>query len=170
MPIETIKFNSRLYPAFQANGFAARFAFPFAKEVCHGIGVDVGCNRIEWSFPGSLPVDPLINGLTATSYDYRDLDYVFSSHCLEHIPDWVGTLNYWINSLKPSGVLFLYLPDFSQEYWRPWNNRKHIHVFHPYMIDSFLRSCESLENVFVSGVDAYNSFICMAQKVTPQDI
>jgi hypothetical protein len=29
------------------------------------------------------------------------------------------------DALNENGTLFLYLPDYSQEYWRPWNNKKH---------------------------------------------
>lgn len=162
--VETVEFKGREYPAFQTNGFAARFAMPFALEVCKGEGVDVGCNRMEWKFPGSYPVDPEINEYHATNFPYTNLDYVFSSHCLEHIPDWVGALEYWTESIKQGGVLFLYLPDYSQEYWRPWNNRKHLHIFTPQIMNDYLRSSERYSKVFVSGVDLYNAFMVIAEK------
>lgn len=164
MPIDTVNFKGQYYPEFQTTGFASRFVFPFAQEVCKGRGVDVGCNRIEWSFPNSIPIDPLVNGLTATTYQEKELDYVFSSHCLEHIPDWVGAIEHWICSLKSGGVLFLYLPDYSQEYWRPWNNRKHVHCFTPKILKDYLTDNQELHKVFVSGVDIYNAFVCMAEK------
>lgn len=163
--IETIKFNDKEYPRFQTNGFAARFAMPFALEVCKGEGVDIGCNRLEWKFPGSYAVDPEINQYHATDFPYTNLDYVFSSHCLEHIPDWVGTLEYWTERIKSGGILFLYLPDYSQEYWRPWNNRKHVHTFRPEIIRDYLESTLRFKNIFVSGVDLYNSFVTIAEKI-----
>lgn len=162
--IETVEFNSKEYPSFQANGNAARFVMPFALEVCKGEGVDVGCNRLEWKFPGSYPVDPEINQYHATDFPYENLDYVFSSHCLEHVPDWVGTLEYWTDRIKPGGVLFLYLPDYSQEYWRPWNNRKHLHIFTPCIIKDYLTSTKRFNKLFVSGVDLYNAFTVIAEK------
>ena len=55
--IETIEFKGELYPKFQSEGNAAQFALPFAKQVCKGRGYDIGCNRLEWSFPGSIPID-----------------------------------------------------------------------------------------------------------------
>jgi hypothetical protein len=85
--IETVNFKGKEYPAFQINGNAARFIMPFALEFCKGEGVDVGCNRTEWKFPGAHPVDPEINQWHATDFPYENLDYVFSSHCLEHIVD-----------------------------------------------------------------------------------
>lgn len=166
--IPTISFKDKLYPAFQASGNAARFVMPFAKELCKGIGYDVGCNRVEWSFPGSIPIDPNIdkrwhaNNLPISE---KLVDYIFSSHCLEHVmTDWYGTLEYWRNSIKRGGTLFLYLPDFSQEYWRPWNNRKHIHVFTPAIIEDAFKALK-LTNVFVSGVDLNNSFVAVGEVV-----
>jgi SAM-dependent methyltransferase len=37
-------------------------------------------------------------------------DYVFSSHCLEHVPNTLKVLREWVRVLKSSGVLFLVLP------------------------------------------------------------
>lgn len=162
--LQTVKFNNAEYPAFQTNGYAARFALPFALEVCKGEGVDIGCNRLEWKIPGAYPVDPVINQYHATEYPYREMDYVFSSHCLEHVPDWVSALEYWTDSLKSGGVLFLYLPDYSQEYWRPWNNRKHVHIFTPQILKDYLTSTNKFAKIFVSGVDLYNSFMVIAEK------
>lgn len=162
--VETVNFRGNEYPSFQTNGNAARFAMPFALEVCKGEGVDVGCNRMEWKFPGAHPVDPEINQWDAMNFPYDELDYVFSSHCLEHVPGWVDVLEYWTSKLKKGGVLFLYLPDYSQEYWRPWNNRKHLHIFTPQILKDYLNSSGEYSKVFVSGVDLYNAFMVIAEK------
>lgn len=167
MQIETIEFKDARYPAFQARGFAAKFAFPFAKEIIGDgkEGYDIGCNRIEWSYPGSYPIDPVI----ATSYDAMNLpkkvEYIFSSHALEHIPNWVSVLEYWASKIKRGGILFLYLPDYSQKYWRVWSNRKHIHTFTPEIIRDYLNDCGLFENIFVSGIDANNSFTAFCNVV-----
>ena len=65
-------------------------------------------------------------------------DYIFSSHCLEHLDSWVEALDYWIEKLRRGGDLFLYLPDYSQEYWRAWNNRKHKNIFSAQILNDFL--------------------------------
>lgn len=164
--IETVEFNNKKYPAFQARGNAAQFAIPFAKHICSGVGYDIGCARVEWSLPGSIPIDPVID----PSYDARNLpfekygmvDYIFSSHCLEHVEFWYDTLQYWVEHVKEKGTIFLYLPDYSQEYWRPWNNMKHLHCFTPEIMRDALNSLY-LQNVFVSGVDLNNSFIAMGE-------
>lgn len=161
--IDLIYFNGRSYPAFQANGFAARFCRPFAVEVCKGRGLDIGCGELDWCFPGATPVDPAINNFSATNLPEGRFDYIHSSHCLEHLDDWVGALNLWVERLKPGGVLFLYLPDFSQAYWRPWHNRKHKSVFTPEIIRCYMQDHPRLHKIFVSERDAYNSFIAFAE-------
>ena len=161
--IESILFESKHYPKFQAEGFAARFAFPFAEQVCKGRGYDIGCNREEWKFPGAIPIDPLMSGIfNAMNLPVGLVDYIFSSHCLEHLDKWVDVLDYWFNHLEPGGVLFLYLPHPDQEYWHPWNNRKHVNLFTPEIIELYLKS--KFCKVFVSERDLNHSFMAMAQK------
>lgn len=164
--IKTVNFLGVDYPEFQTNGNAARFCMPFALEVCKGIGYDIGCNRSEWSLPGSILIDPAID----PAHDALDLpamkvDYIFSSHCLEHLANWVSALDHWTSRLHSGGTLFLYLPDESQVYWRPYHNRKHIHQFRPDILRDYLTASNKYHKIFVSGVDAYNSFTVMAEKI-----
>lgn len=159
-----IEYKGDRYPSFQAEGNASQFAIPFAKHICVGIGVDIGFGKKQWKFPGAIGAD-----ISDESNPYHathlpdELDYIYSSHCLEHVPDWVGTLIYWISKLKDGGVLFLYLPHRSQRYWRPWNNRKHLHILDPEMIEDCLKSL-GMSELFVSGVDLNNSFMVYAVK------
>ena len=162
--IDTVNYKGIDYPMFQTNGFASRFCLPFAMEVCKGVGYDIGCMRKEWALPGATPIDLAFDD----DYDANNLpedlvDYIFSSHCLEHIPDWVSTLDYWDTKLKKGGVIFLYLPDYSQGYWRPWNNRKHVNIFKPEFINDYFKD-KGYSKVFVSNVDLYNSFMVMVEK------
>jgi predicted SAM-dependent methyltransferase len=162
--METINFKNKTYPKFQSEGNAAQFAISYAKHFCKGTGVDIGCNREEWMFPGALPVDPAINEYDALNFPYDNLDYIFSSHCLEHLYDWVNVLDYWTSKLKTGGVLFLYLPDYSQEYWRPWNNRKHLNIFNAQIISDYMKD-NNYKNIFSSGVDLNNAFIVVGEKI-----
>lgn len=162
--IKTILYRDQDYPAFQSQGNAAQFAIPFAKHVCSGTGVDIGCGKMEWAFPGAMPIDPVINEYTADNFPQKDLDYIFSSHCLEHLKNWVGILDYWTSKLKSGGTIFLYLPDYSQVYWRPWNNRKHLNIFSPNIIADYLKDNGYIK-VFKSGVDLNNSFIVIGEKI-----
>lgn len=164
--INIIEFAGERYPKFQSEGFAAKFAFPFALEVCKGEGLDIGCNRNEWKLPNAIPVDPEINEYEALLLPQKagGWDYIFSSHCLEHVVEWVSVLNYWKQNLRSGGVLFLYLPHPDQMYWMPWNNRKHVNILHPQDIERYLNA-NGFKNVFVSGRDLNHSFMAMAEKI-----
>lgn len=163
-----IRFKDKSYPHFQSIGFASQFAIPFAKYYCKGYGYDIGCNRVEWSYPGSFPIDPLINKWDALNLPKDNVDYIFSSHCLEHLPDWVRVLDYWIKSIRIDGYLFLYLPHYDQEYWRPWNNTKHIHCFMPNIIADYLNSNLHINqrSIMISERDLNHSFTVVAQRCT----
>lgn len=162
--MELVHYKNSSYPAFQAQGNSAQYVMPFATKVCKGYGYDVGCGKVEWSLPGSVPVDlSLNNGYSATSLPAPLADYIFSSHCLEHLEDWVHALDYWTTKLHSGGVLFLYLPHYSQQYWRPWNNYKHKHVLQPEVLLDYY-SDKGYTNVFCSGVDLNNSFAIFGEK------
>ena len=157
--MDLIHFQNDTYPMFQAKGNAAQFAIPYALQFCKGVGYDIGFCKEEWKLPGAIGVDEALkNGLNADQLPEDKVDYIFSSHCLEHVNNWVSTLEYWLTKIKTKGVLFLYLPDFSQKYWRPWNNRKHNHCFTPDLIRTFLED-HHCKNIFCSGVDLNNSFM-----------
>lgn len=162
--IKTIEFKGERYPMFQTHGNAAEFAIPFAKKICKGIGFDIGFSNPEWKFPGAVGIDLCVDD----EYDAFNLpdykvDYIFSSHCLEHLSSWVDALDYWVSCLKPGGVLFLYLPHKTQKYWRPYFNRKHIHSLDPELIQEFLLDL-NMKNIFVSSYDLNNSFYVIAEK------
>lgn len=166
MSVDIITHRGIDYPAFQSNGNAARFCLPFALEVCKGRGFDIGYSKEEWKFPGAIGVEPSINpAFHATNLPAGDVDYIFSAHCLEHTYNWVDCLDYWTKKIRSGGTLFLYLPDWSQTYWRPYSNRKHIHSFNPEIIKDYLKQTGKYKNIFVSGIDAYNSFTAFAEKV-----
>jgi len=162
--IEEINYKGESYPYLQVVGNASQFAIPFAKHVCKGVGYDVGCMKPEWAYPGAKAIDlNFPDDYHALNLPADDPDFIFSSHCLEHTDDWVEVMEYWYERLKSSGTLFLYLPDYSQLYWRPWNNRKHKHCFTPQIIKDYLIS-RGYNKVYVSGVDLNNSFIAIAEK------
>jgi len=76
-----------------------------------GNGIDIGC--------GYDPVTPnakrfdLENGDANRITDYvkEQFDFVFSSHCLEHMHEPPKALHGWWQLVKPSGFLFFIVPD-----------------------------------------------------------
>jgi SAM-dependent methyltransferase len=81
-----------------------------------------------------------------------EFDYVFSSHCLEHLVDPVKALEHWKTRLKKGGVLFLYLPHPDMKYWLPQNCRKHLHSWAPEVMAELVRDL-GFENVIHSQRD-----------------
>lgn len=157
--MELLEYKNNQYPVFQAKGNAAQFAIPYAKHYCKGVGYDIGFSKEDWKFPGAIGIDYCMNnGYHADNLPDGNVDYIFSSHCLEHVDNWSKTLKYWLSNIKPNGVLFLYLPDISQVYWRPWHNTKHNHCFTPQIIKLFLED-QGCKNIFCSGIDLNNSFM-----------
>lgn len=162
--IETIDFNGKKYPHFQCEGNAAQFAIPYAKHFCKGQGYDIGCMKEEWSFPGAIPIDQSFeDNYNATNLPYNNMNYIFSSHCLEHVHSWACVLDYWYDNIKVGGVLFLYLPHYDQEYWRPWNNRKHVNIFTPEIIKDWMEH-KGFTNIFVGEKDLNDSFMVVGEK------
>lgn len=163
--MKTLIFNGDTYPFFQSEGFAAQFAIPFAKHICKGEGYDIGCAKKEWSLPGSTPIDLLFeDSWDAMKLPDKLVDYIFSSHCLEHLNDWVRVLDYWTSKIKSGGHIFLYLPHKDQKYWRPWNNTKHMHMFTPEDLLFYFQD-GPYKNIFYSHRDLNHSFMITAEKV-----
>ena len=165
--IKTIRFNNELYPKYTATGNATKYITPFALEVCKGKGYDIGCG--DWCLPNAIPIDlKLPDGYHANNLPEDKVDYIYSSHCLEHLNDWVSVLDYWSSKLVVGGVMFLYLPHFSQEYWRSTNNRKHISNLRVEDLIDYFVSRQYI-NVFFSERDLYYSFAIYAQKSNSTD-
>lgn len=83
----------------------------FEKSLLKGTGIDIGC--------GTDPVSP-----SARRFDMDDgdanriieyvndvFDYVYSSHCLEHMVDAQSALHQWWQLVRPGGHLILVVPD-----------------------------------------------------------
>lgn len=131
------EYKGNIYPEYLKHGGASRFIAPIAKEFCKGTGIDVGCGA--WPLEGAQGYDSNLlahdTSKWSVAWDVKvpdhSQDYVFSSHCLEHLENPVQAIEHWKSKLKTGGVLFLYLPHPDMKYWLPQNCRKHLHVFHP---------------------------------------
>lgn len=114
------EYEGKFYPDYITVGGACHVIFPTALKYCRGHGADVGAGF--WPLPGSTPIDLSRGpgaGKTLDDIPDASLDYLFSSHCLEHIDAWEPALRTWLGKLKPGGVVFLYLPHPTCGIWRP---------------------------------------------------
>jgi len=140
---ELFRYEGELYPDYIRHGNAMRFIAPTALEFCKGEGLDIGAGR--WPLAGAVPIelhpaDIRQEGQCAMSLPPAEYNFIFSSHCLEHLVSPVAALEHWKTRLRVGGVLFLYLPHPEMGYWRPENCRKHLHLFWPADVAKMLRA------------------------------
>jgi SAM-dependent methyltransferase len=84
---------------------------PIEKEAVQGNGIDIGC--------GPDPVTPSARRFdmehgdanVISQYVKEQFDFVYSSHCLEHMHNPRMTILDWWKLVKPGGYLFLLVPD-----------------------------------------------------------
>lgn len=161
-------YEGEFYPDYLTvggNSFAIRKK---ALKYCKGKGLDIGA--AFWPLPGSTPIDTGQGPGTANKIENvpdGSQDYVFSSHCLEHITEWEPALDLWISRLKAGGILFLYLPHPSCKLW---------HMSNPFMagIHKWVPEPETVTNALIKrelaivekddGPDHFNSFFVCARK------
>jgi ADP-heptose:LPS heptosyltransferase/predicted SAM-dependent methyltransferase len=89
-----------------------------------GRGLDLGCGPSK-AFPHFIGVDNLTdttlfgvqmkpdvvcNVTKLDVFGSASMDFVFSSHCLEHVEDYKSALKEWWRVVRPGGHLCLYLP------------------------------------------------------------
>lgn len=110
-------------------------------KFCVGDGLDIGCGGVNTDnrfyqenkiVPTAIGVDIARTNLTGKAgslYWFTDecLDYIFSSHLLEHLPEPPLALKEWFRVLKKGGYLVLYLPleDCYPNVGEPGANRDH---------------------------------------------
>lgn len=108
-----------------------------------GRGLDIGCGA-EKLWPSSIGVDsgkqwgrPVADitgdGSDLSMFADGSMDYVFSSHFLEHVTDYRACLAEWWRTIKTGGFLVLYLPhaDHYPRIGCPGANPDHKHDFRP---------------------------------------
>lgn len=168
-------YESQFYPDYLTvggNTFAIRKT---AQKYCKGIGLDIGASY--WPIPNSTPIDTELGpGLENKIGDIppNSQDYVYSSHCLEHIFNWQTTLIYWIEKIKLNGMLFLYLPHPTCKLWHisnPQMSNTHKWVPTPEIIKDFIHK-NGMELIdFDDGPDHFFSFYVVAKKIhIPQSV
>lgn len=140
------------YPEILHRGNAKAFIEAKAMFHCRGSGLDVGSN--QWPLPGALPSD-----VDSRKFDQGPFDFIFSSHCLEHIKDWEEELHLWDRSLRPGGTCFLYVPHPAMEYWRPEGEwvKGGWHVWSP-SPESLVHWLHENTNIEVQSYNSYPDF------------
>ena len=104
------------------------------KKLLQGKGIDIGSGP----YPVVQNAEPfdVIHGDADNILDYvkqvGEFDFVFSSHCLEHMKDPYKAISDWWRLVKPSGAMIFIVPDedlYEQGYWPSIFNGDHKHTF-----------------------------------------
>jgi SAM-dependent methyltransferase len=162
-------YNGEFYPDYLTVGGNSIAIRGTALKYCRGQGLDIGA--AYWPLPGSTPIDTEIGqGIKNRIEDIPDnsQDYVFSSHCLEHIPNWGEALDIWIRKLKLQGILFLYLPHSSCKLWHmsnPCMAQAHKWVPDPEVVSNALAERGLVIIERDDGPDHFYSFFVCARKI-----
>jgi SAM-dependent methyltransferase len=161
-------YRGERYPAYLAQGNAAQFIRDEALKYCRGRGLDIGAG--EWPLDGAIPVENshAANAYNLSAFDDNSLDYIFSSHCLEHLTRWEEALALWIQKIKVGGILFLYLPHESMKMWRPggpWVRDHHVWIPTAQQLIPFLENCGMSILDHNPGRDHAWSFHLVAKKI-----
>lgn len=99
-----------------AKAYSRRLEEGYFDKYCQGSGIDIGYGGDLLRLPDHVrahvrPWDigngdaTLMNGIPAATFDF-----VYSSHCLEHVYFPVTALRNWWRILKPGGFLLLNIP------------------------------------------------------------
>lgn len=156
------EYKQGVFPYYLKDGNACQYIAPIALKFCRGDGLDIGAGRPEWALPGAKPIDMALghNAMALPPPWDKKYDFIFSSHCLEHLSNPVKAIEHWKTHLKPGGVLFLYLPHPDMTYWLPQHNRKHLHSWPPKVMAQLL--CDlGFVDVLHSERDLMWSFACV---------
>lgn len=81
------------------------------KSYLFGNGIDIGCGN-DPVLSHVKPFDHIHGDANNISqYVNEKFDFVFSSHCLEHMHEPQKAVKEWFSVLKPGGFLFVLVPD-----------------------------------------------------------
>jgi SAM-dependent methyltransferase len=127
--------------------YNARVKEGLISKYCSGRGVDVGASAD--CLPGAIPFDIGTPGYDGGKLPFGDgeLDFVYSSHMLEHVYNPELFLTEWMRVVKEGGYLFVVLPHrdlYEKRYELPskWNT-DHKTTWTPFtLIDTIQRTFE----------------------------
>jgi SAM-dependent methyltransferase len=96
------------------------------KNYLRGKGIDIGCGsdclKVDEGEVRPWDIDDGDAQLLAGVPD-GEFDFVYSSHCLEHVRNVPETLTNWARVLKPGGFLYVVVPDYILYEKMTWPSR-----------------------------------------------
>jgi len=119
-------------------------------NILKGKGIDIGCGP-DPVFPDASRFDQKQGDANhITRYVSDTYDYVYSSHCLEHMNDAASALKEWWKLVKPGGHLFFTVPDedlYEQGIFPSLGNPDHKATFTIYKEKSWSPASCNIQNL-----------------------
>lgn len=90
--------------------------FMRGPNITRGCGLDIGYAGYEFDIvpilPNAIGIDFNYPGYDGKTLPFSDnsQDYVYSSHCLEHITDYKSTIQEWFRVVKKHGHIIIVVP------------------------------------------------------------
>lgn len=135
-------------------GYESRKVKYLLPRYTRGRGLEIGCG-MEKAFPHFIGVDNghhfgrgaadvFANAEDLSMFADGSMDFVFSSHVLEHMPDMANTLGEWGRVIKPGGYLVLYVPSANlyPRVGEPGANPDHKHDIYPGDLERLLEAAD----------------------------
>jgi SAM-dependent methyltransferase len=91
------------------------------------VGIDFG----GWQGPigGFSTIIDIALGNSLDNIRNNSLDYIFTSHTLEHVNNIIDTLMKMCNKLKDGGKIMIHVPSYKKGDWRALNDKDHNYTF-----------------------------------------
>lgn len=160
-------YRGYFYPDYLNRGSAVSFIKDKALKYCRGIGLDIGAGNYPLPTAIAIRDEKEMNAYKLDKFEDGSLDYIFSSHCIEHLENWRDALTLWVRKIKPAGVIFIYAPHKSMLLWRPlaaWVGEDHKWSPDVETIEKALSSLGCKIIFSDPGPDIYYSFHVIAVK------
>jgi SAM-dependent methyltransferase len=130
-----VEFDGQTYPPYLHDNNASQHIVEYAARYCppgtRGLDIGGGANPYPYA---SCTLDVKQGQDIEKVKEFgHDLDYIFSSHMLEHLDDQPAFVYKAWEALKRGGTLFLYLPHPSCGLWSPKNPEMQGRYGHKYL-------------------------------------
>jgi SAM-dependent methyltransferase len=155
-----------------------RLLDPLFMRAVRGMGIDIGAGKDSLNVGGEFGEDCMVTSFDVENgeaqlidqyFPKEHFDFLYSSHCIEHLNDVKIAFISWLSILKPGGYGIIVVPDedlYEQGYWpSKWAGVGHKHTFTIYknvswspvsisLISFIIDFCQEIEPLSLRLIDS----------------
>jgi ubiquinone/menaquinone biosynthesis C-methylase UbiE len=109
--------------------------------------------------PIKIVSDSVVSDATVVPYPDNSFDFVVNCHVFEHLVNPISALHEWLRVVKPSGYVFMVVPDMRYTFDKPRKLTPVLHIIEDYFLD-----------ITEVELEHYKDFCGAVQKVGQDDI